>query len=354
MKGNEAIAEAAIRAGCRFYAGYPITPQNDIPEYLSRRMPQVGGVFLQGESEVASANMLYGAAASGTRSMTTSASCGMSLMSEAISWMALSRLPAVISNVQRGGPGIGSIQPSQQDYTQATKAHGNGGFQMLVLAPSSLQEAAEMTYEAFDLAEKYSFPVMIMMDGFSGSMMEPVTMMEAKSEEEVAAIKASKDWVPRGNDGTFMNRIGGRGRGRGSTLEERNLEDANMYEEWKRTEVKWEEYQMEDAEMVISGYGIAARIAKSVVSKMRKEGYKVGLIRPIRINPFPAQAYEKLDLPNLRGILCTELSIPAQFAVDVRNTVHGRTRIETALSSGGNIITADAIYEAACKLYGDK
>ncbi len=348
MKGCEAVAEAAIRAGCRFYAGYPITPQNDVPEYFSRRMPQVGGVFLQGESEVASANMLYAAAASGTRSMTTSSSCGISLMSEAISWMALNRLPAVIGNFQRGGPGIGSIQPSQQDYTQATKASGNGGFQMVVLAPSTVQEAADMTYEAFDLADKYSFPTYLLLDGFVGTMMEPVTLMEPKSEEEIAAIKAGKHWVPRGvePDGT-LHVVGHK-----PDLQECNGDDAEMYERWKETEARWENYLTDDAELIISGYGIAARIAKAVVNDMRKEGYKVGLIRPLRVNPFPAQAFQALDYSRLRGILCTELSMPAQYAVDVRNVVRDRTPIATALSSGGEIISADAIYDAARKLYG--
>ena len=350
MKGCEAVAEAAIRAGCRFYAGYPITPQNDVPEYFSRRMPQVGGVFLQGESEVASANMLYAGAMSGTRSMTTSSSCGISLMSEAVSWMAMNHLPAVIGNFQRGGPGIGSIKPSQQDYFQATKAHGNGGFQMLVLAPSTLQEAADMTYEAFDLADKYSFPVYLLLDGFTGTMMETVTLPPMKSDEEVAAIKASKTWAPRGRekDGTLHGR---------RVAQERidcNRQEAEMYELWQREEVRWEEYLTEDAELIISSYGISARIARAVVTDMRREGYKVGLIRPIRVNPFPTEAYEKLDYGRLRGILCTEMSIPALFAVDVRNAVHGRTPIDTALSSGGEIITADAIYEAAVRMYGSK
>ncbi len=350
MKGCEAVAEAAIRAGCRFYAGYPITPQNDVPEYFSRRMPQVGGVFLQGESEVASANMLYAGAMSGTRSMTTSSSCGISLMSEAISWMAMNHLPAVIGNFQRGGPGIGSIKPSQQDYFQATKAHGNGGFQMLVLAPSTLQEAADMTYEAFDLADKYSFPVYLLLDGFTGTMMETVTMPPMKSDEEVAAIKASKTWVPRGRekDGTMH------GLGMMVPRMEMNRMEAEMYEQWKRDEVRWEEYLTDDAELIITSYGISARIARSVVTDMRKEGYRVGLIRPIRVNPFPTEAYEKLDFGKLRGILCAEMCIPALFAVDVRNVVHGRTPIDTALSSGGEIITADAIYEAAVKMYGNK
>jgi len=350
MKGCEAVAESAIRAGCRFYAGYPITPQNDVPEYFSRRMPQVGGVFLQGESEVASANMLYAGASSGTRSMTTSSSCGISLMSEAISWMALMRLPAVIGNFSRGGPGIGSIQPSQQDYTQATKASGNGGFQMIVYAPSTVQEAVDMVYEAFDTADKYSFPTYVLLDGFIGTMMEPVVLPPAKTDEEIAAIKASKmDWVPRGNGG--KNRLK---RGALGSLNDQNGQDAEMYELWKQTETRWEEYMVDDAELILSGFGISARIAKSVVNDMRAEGYKVGLIRPLRINPFPVEAFEKLDYGKLRGILCTELSKPAQYAVDVRNVVHGRTPIGTALRSGGEIITADEIYDAAVKMYGTK
>ena len=184
MKGCEAVAETAVRAGCRFFAGYPITPQNDVPEYFARRMPSVNGVFIQGESEVASSNMAYGAAAAGVRSMTSSSSCGISLKSEAISWMAGANLPVVIANFQRGGPGIGTIQPAQQDYNQATKASGNGGFRMLVLSPSTLQEAVDMTWEAFELADKYSKPVLLLMDGFTGTMMEPVELPEPLTEEQ--------------------------------------------------------------------------------------------------------------------------------------------------------------------------
>ena len=192
MKGCEAIAEAAVRAGCRFFAGYPITPQNEIPEYFSRRMPEVGGVFVQGESEVASVNMVYGAASMGTRSMTSSSSPGIALKSEGISYCASARIPMVYANISRGGPGVGSIQPAQMDYFQATKASGNGGFQMLVFAPSSVQEAVDMTYAAFDYADRDRNPVLILADGVIGTMMEPVVLPEMKSDEEVAAIKASK------------------------------------------------------------------------------------------------------------------------------------------------------------------
>ena len=189
MKGCEAIAEAATRAGCRFFAGYPITPQNEIPEYFSRRMPEVNGVFVQGESEVASVNMLYGAIQTGTRSMSSSSSTGISLYSEGVSYCNAARLPIVYVNVQRGGPGVGAIQPAQQDYLQATKASGSGGFEMIVLSPSSVQEAVDMTYEAFDLAEKYSNPVLILTDGVMGTMMEPVELPPMKSDEEIAKLK---------------------------------------------------------------------------------------------------------------------------------------------------------------------
>lgn len=343
MKGTEAVAEAAIRAGCRFFAGYPITPQNEVPEYFARKMPEVEGVFLQGESEVASANMLYGAAASGTRSMTSSSSCGISLMSEAISWLALSNLPAVICNFQRGGPGIGSIQPAQQDYIQATKASGNGGFQMLVLAPSSVQEAADMVYEAFDLADKYLHPVLVLLDGFLGTMMEPVTFMEAKSQEDIAQMKAAKDWVPNGNKTgfhrVFMRHL--------NDVQLCNQEAADMYKQWKKDEVSYETYLTEDAELIITAYGISARICQSVVDRMRKEGYHVGLIRPKRLNPFPEDAFNNLDYDRLKGILSVEMSIPEQYGVDVTTAVAKRTKVDYCLTSGGTILDPEDVYKKA-------
>lgn len=355
MKGCEAVAEAAVRAGCRFFAGYPITPQNDVPEYFARRMPQVNGVFLQGESEVASANMAYGAAAAGVRSMTSSSSCGISLKSEAISWMAGARLPVVVANFQRGGPGIGSIQPAQQDYTQATKASGNGGFKMLVLAPSTVQEAVDMTCRAFELADKYQNPVLLLLDGFTGTMMEPVTLPEPLSDEQIQAIRAAKTWAAVGKRGGEKHKVMcGPGLDSRIKQETMNMRDAAMYDQWKTSEVEWEEYLTDDAELIITAYGVSARIAKSAVKILRGEGYKIGFIRPIKVNPFPVQAYEKLDFGKIRGILCAEMAIPAQFAVDVENVVHGRTRIGTALSSGGEILDRNVILEAARGLYGDK
>lgn len=196
MKGCEAIAEAAVRSGCRFFAGYPITPQNEIPEYFARRMPEVGGVFVQGESEVASVNMVYGAAQSGTRSMTSSSSCGISLKSEGISFCASARIPMVYCNVQRGGPGIGAIQPAQQDYLQATRASGNGGFRMMVFAPATVQEAVDMTYAAFDYAQRDRNPVLILADGVLGTIMEPVELPEMRSDEEIKRLKDElSDWA---------------------------------------------------------------------------------------------------------------------------------------------------------------
>jgi 2-oxoglutarate ferredoxin oxidoreductase subunit alpha len=313
---------------------------------MSRRMPQpdVMGVYLQGESETASAAMLYGAGATGTRSMTSSSSCGISLMSEAIGWMAMSSLPVVICNVARGGPGIGSIQPSQQDYFQATKASGNGGFRMLVLAPSTVQEAVDMMCKAFDLAQKYMNPVLVLSDGFTGAMMEPVVLPEMMTNEEIAARKSEiLSWSGRGRN------MQGRGR---ATLESRNTDDWEMYEQWKIDETEYESYQTQDAELVIAAYGITARISRSAVDLLRKEGYKAGLIRPIKIHPFPEVAFEELDYSKLRGVLCAEMSIPPQFAQDVEAAVRKRVPIDTCLRSGGEIIERSAIIEAAKKLYG--
>lgn len=353
MKGCEAVAETAVRAGCRFFAGYPITPQNDVPEYFARRMPQVGGVFIQGESEVASANMAYGAAAAGVRSMTSSSSCGISLKSEAISWMAGARLPVVVANFQRGGPGIGTIQPAQQDYTQATKASGNGGFKMLVLSPSNLQEAVDMTWQAFDLADKYSNPVLLLMDGFTGTMMEPVELPEAKTDEEVAAIRATKTWAATGKKGAPQHKVMcGPGLDTRISQEDMNRRDAELYESWKTTEVEYEDYMTKDAEVILTAYGITGRIAKSAVGILRAEGIKAGLIRPKKVYPFPDEAYDKLNYSALRGIVSAEMAIPAQFAVDVENAVRGRTKIVTALSSGGEILDRSAILEAARGLCG--
>ena len=338
MKGCEAIAEAAVRAGCRFFAGYPITPQNEIPEYFARRLPEVGGNFVQGESEVASINMVYGSASVGARSMTSSSSPGIALKSEGISYCAAARIPIVYANISRGGPGVGAIQPAQQDYFQATKASGNGGFEMIVLAPATVQEAVDLTYKAFDLADRDRNPVLILADGVIGTMMEPVELPEMKSEEEVAAIRESKKkWVCIGHELDLPNRSWIEpGQWDTNKMQRVNEEAAALYASWEK-DVMVEEYCTEDAEVVITAYGISGRIAKSVVEMMRAEGKKVGLIRPITVG-------------TCHAILDVEMSIPAQMVEDVDHAVRGRCPIKTCLCSGGNVMSREAVVEAVEKL----
>lgn len=351
MKGCEAIAEAAVRAGCRFFAGYPITPQNEIPEYFARRLPEVGGSFVQGESEVASINMVYGAASVGTRSMTSSSSPGIALKSEGISYCAAARIPMVYANISRGGPGVGAIQPAQQDYFQATKASGNGGFEMIVLAPATVQEAVDLTCKAFELADRDRNPVLILADGVIGTMMEPVELPEMMSDEEIAAIRESKKkWACIGHPLDYAHRAWIQpGQWDTNKMQAVNEEALRLYNSWEK-DVMVEEYCTEDAEVVITAYGISGRIAKSVVEMMRAEGKKVGLIRPITVHPFPKAFFEKLDYGTCRAILDVEMSIPAQLAEDVDHAVRGRCPIETCLCSGGNIMSREAVVEAVEKL----
>ena len=352
MKGCEAMAEAAVRAGCRFFAGYPITPQNEIPEYMSRRLPEVGGTFVQGESEVASISMVYGAASGGTRSMTSSSSPGIALKSEGVSYCAAARIPMVYINVARGGPGVGSIQPAQMDYMQATKASGNGGFQMRVLAPSTVQEAVDFTYRAFDMADEDRNPVLVLADGVIGTMIEPVELPPQRSEEEVAAIKAGKrSWACVGH--ALTEKRAWIEPGHWSTLDMQKCnEDAEaLYNSWK---AEYETLLLDDAEVVITSYGISARIAESAVKVLRKEGIKAGLIRPITVNPFPYEAYDKIDYSKVKGILDVEMSIPAQFVRDVKVAVKDRCPIETCLCSGGNIMSREAIVESVRKIMEGK
>ena len=351
MKDTEAVAEAAVRAGCRFFAGYPITPQNEVPEYLSRRLPEVGGVFVQGESEVASVNMVYGAASAGTRSMTSSSSPGIALKSEGISYCAAARIPMVYANFARGGPGVGSIQPAQQDYLQATKASGNGGFRMPVLAPATVQEAVDLTYKAFDWADRDRTPVLLLADGVVGTMMEPVELPEMKSDEEVAAIKESKkSWACIGHELDYAHRAWIQP-GNWSTLvmQKCNEDAAAMYKSWEK-EAMAEEYLTEDAELILTAYGISGRIAKSAVNLLRAEGIKAGLVRPITVYPFPTEAYDRLDYSKIKGILDVEMSIPALFVDDVKAAVKDRARIETCLCSGGNIMSRNDVLKAAKKI----
>lgn len=348
MKGCEAIAEAAVRAGCRFYAGYPITPQNEIPEYMARRLPQVGGVFVQGESEIASVNMVYGAGAGGTRSMTSSSSVGISLKSEGISYCAGAMVPMVYANMQRGGPGVGTIQASQQDYFQATKASGNGGFKMIVLAPSTVQEAVDMTYQAFDLAERDRSPVLILGDGVIGTIMEPVVLPEMKSDEEVAALKqANRAWAIVGHSRDEKRGFLDPGYWSTDMQEKHCMELDAMYRRWEENDVQVEELYLKDAELVFVAYGTSARIAKSALELLRAEGHKVGMIRPKTVSPFPVKSFDKIDYSVCKCVLDIEMSIPAQMLYDVKLAVKERGAVDTCLRSGGNLIERDDILRKA-------
>ena len=345
MKGCEAIAEAAVRAGCRFFAGYPITPQNEIPEYLSWRLPEVGGAFVQGESEVASINMVYGAAATGKRALTSSSGPGISLKAEGISYLASAQLPAVIVNISRGGPGLGSIQPAQSDYLQATKALGHGGFRAMVFAPATLQEAVDLTYNAWDYAERYRNPVMILMDGCLGAIMEEVELPEMKA----LSTDATKEWS--------LDKVDGRKEPHIITpilpeplLEKLNAGKGMQYKMWEKLDTKVEEFMLEDAEYVVVAYGIAARVAKEAVLRLREEGYKVGMIRPITLYPFPKASLNNLDYTKVKGVIDIEMTIPAQMREDIELQVKDRCPVHEYGRSGGMLLDDEGVYEAIQKL----
>lgn len=346
MKGCEAMAEAAVRAGCRFFAGYPITPQNEIPEYFARRMPEVGGTFLQGESEIASISMVYGAAAAGVRAMTSSSSPGISLKSEGISYCACAKIPMVYANIARGGPGVGSIKPAQMDYFQATKASGNGGFQMIVFAPCNVQESVDMTYKAFDLADKYRNPVLILSDGVVGAMMEGVTLPPMRTDEELEKISnEKKSWACIGHSLDEQRAWIEPGDWSTDNLERKNKEADAMYKSWQNHVAEAEEYLLDDAEYIIASYGISARVAYSVIKSLREEGFKVGMIRPKTVNPFPYKSFDNINYKKVKAILNVEMSIPAQFLTDVERAVKDRCPIQTSLCSGGNMISLNTVLE---------
>ena len=282
MKGNEAIAEAAIMAGCKHYFGYPITPQTEIAAYMAKKMPKTeGGVFLQAESEIAAINMVIGVASTGKRVMTSSSSPGISLKSEGISYLAGCDLPALIVNVQRGGPGLGGIQPSQSDYFQATKGGSHGDFHLLVLAPNSVQEMVDMVFKGFDLAEKYRMPAMILSDGTMGQMMEPVSLEAGKVNEY------DKSWALTGTKGERKPNVVNSLYIQPETLEKLNFERYERYKTIEENEPMYEEYLMDDAEICIVAFGVASRVSKNAIDIARKEGIKVGMIRPITLWPFP-------------------------------------------------------------------
>ncbi len=337
MKGNEAIAEAAIQAGCRFYAGYPITPQNEIPEYMSRRMPEVKGVFIQAESEIASINMVYGASAAGVRAMTSSSSPGISLMQEAISFLAGAELPAVIVNIQRGGPGLGNITASQGDYFQAVKGGGHGDYHCIVYSPFNVQEMWDLTMRAFDKADDYRTPVMVLADGVVGQMMEPF-----HPTKYLRPRLPKKDWILGGCKGRKPRVIRSLCMGQGE-LEQKNYDLCRKYDMMKKKEVIFSEYDTEDASLVVVAFGVAARIALSSVKELRKEGKKIGLFRPVTLFPFPERRVQEIARKG-RKVMVVEMNA-GQMVQDVKLAVNGVAGVVFYGRPGGVVFTPEELYD---------
>ncbi len=346
MKGNEAVAEAAIRSGCRLYFAYPITPQSELIEYMARMMPKVDGVFLQAESEVAAINMVYGAAGAGKRVMTSSSSPGISLKMEGISYIAGANLPAVIVNVQRGGPGLGDIQPAQGDYFQATKGGGHGDYHTIVLAPASVQEFADMASEAFDLADNYRIPVMILSDGMLGQMMEPVEFKEPVTAEELVKMdNRHKDWcihpkeegeAPHHNEINSLEIDP-------SVLEQHVMDLEKKYKLIESKEIKVEEYNInDDNEMVCVAFGTASRIVRSAIDQLNAEGKNIGLIRPITVWPYPYATIANALHDKVKKVMVFELNL-GQMVEDVKLAVNGKLPVEFFGKVGGIVFTPEEI-----------
>ena len=344
MKGNEAIAEAAIRVGCRHYFGYPITPQTEVAAYMAKRMPKIGGTFLQAESEIAAINMVYGAAAAGRRVMTSSSSPGISLKQEGISYIAASNLPAVIVNVQRGSPGLGGIQPSQADYFQATKGGGHGDYHLIVLTPSSVQEMADLTALAFELADKYCTPAMLLADGTMGQMMEPVELPAEVTET------VEKPWAVTGTKMQRKHNIVNSLYLDPMELERLNFSLSEKYRKIEENEVRYESYMMEDAEYCIVAFGIAARVAKNAMASLRAQGIKVGMIRPITVWPFPKKAIADAA-EQVKGFVSVELSM-GQMIEDIRLAENCKKPVLLCNRAGGMIPTPEQVEQTVKKLLG--
>lgn len=350
MKGNEALAEAAIRCGCDAYFGYPITPQSEVIEYLmsENTVERTGMVTLQAESEVAAINMVYGAASCGKKAMTSSSSCGMSLKQEGISYLAGAELPCVLVNVQRGGPGLGTIQPSQADYFQAVKGGGNGDYRLLVLAPSSVQESVDFVKLGFELAFKYRNPVMILSDGVIGQMMEKVELFE-----QMPRATKYPDWALVGKTADRGHRIITSLELEAEKQEKVNIRLQEKYKQMEREEVRYEASLCDDAEYVVVAYGSCARIAHKAVQMARKKGLKVGMFRPISLFPYPVEPIAKLA-EKVKGFMAVEMSA-GQMVEDVRLSVNGKTRVEFYGRMGGIIPSPDEILTAIeQKLIGGK
>lgn len=348
IKGNEAIAEAAIQAGCQCFFGYPITPQTEVAAYMAKKMPKIGRVFLQAESEVAAINMVYGAAGTGVRVMTSSSSPGISLMSEGISYIAGAELPCVIINIVRGGPGLGGIQPAQSDYFQATRGLGHGDFQVPVLAPSSIQEMVDFISLAFDMADKYRNPVMVMGDGMIGQMMEPVVFPEAKSEQTV-----EKPWAASGLNGRKEHNVINSLFLSPQALEDHNFKIFDKYDAIKKDEVRYELFNCDDADLILVAYGTTARICKNAIKIAEAEGLKVGLVRPITLWPFPDKAFEEVLDKTKNGFLTVEMSM-GQMVQDVKTAVVGRKPVGFYGRTGGIIPTPEEIVVKIKEMVGGK
>ena len=344
MKGNEAIAEAAIIAGCRHYFGYPITPQTEIAAYMAKTMPKIGGTFLQAESEIAAINMVYGVASAGKRVMTSSSSPGISLKGEGLSYLAGADLPALVVNVQRGGPGLGGIQPSQSDYFQATRGGGHGDYHMIVLAPASVQEMAELTVKGFELADKYRMTSMILADGTMGQMMEPVALdLDVKPEPE-------KPWATTGTKMAREHNIINSLSLVPEELEKFNFDRYDRYKVIEENETMYEEYMMDDAEICIAAFGISARVSKNAINEARKQGIKVGMIRPITLWPFPKKPFaEAAD--KVKAFISVELSM-GQMIEDVRLASECKKPVYLCNRAGGMIPDPEQVLAMINKVNG--
>ena len=337
MKGNEAIGEAAIRAGCIHFFGYPITPQSEVPEYLSRRLPEVGGCFVQAESEVAASNMIYGAAGVGVRVLTTSSSPGISLMSEGLSYIAACELPVVLVNIMRAGPGLGGILPSQSDYFQATRGIGHGDFELLVLAPASVQEMVDLITLSFELAEKYRNPVMVVADGMVGQMMEPVEF----PSEGVGEPLDPGDWALTGCEGRERRIINSLYL-QEEVCFERNRMLKAKYDRMRECEQRWENYNVDAPyDLLVTAFGTMARIAKTAIDELRAEGISVGLFRPISVNPFPYDAC-RAAMDKAKRVLDIELNM-GQMIYDVRLAAEGSRTIDFFGTAGGVVPSPDDV-----------
>lgn len=350
MKGNEALAEAAIRAGCKCFFGYPITPQTEVAAYLSKRMPKVGGVFLQAESEIAAINMIYGCAGSGVRCMTSSSSPGISLKTEGISYIAGADLPCVIIDVQRGGPGLGGIQPSQADYWQVTRALGHGDLRTIVFAPASVQEMADTVTKAFDLADQYRMPAVILADGLLGQMMEPVSFDE--NVEIKMADASDKPWAATGHGNKREHNIISSLELQANKLEDKIRQRFLRYEEVKAKHTMAASNYTEDAEIVVAAYGSTARLAKSAVDAARKKGIKAGVFRPITLWPYPEKKLNEA-CKNAKKVLTVEMSM-GQMVDDVKLALNCRLPVEFLGRTGGVIPSPAEILAKIEEMAGDK